>query len=90
LDAGEAEKIEAAAKDAETAIASGDKEKIDAAAEALGKASQKLGEKMYADAQAAQAGADAAGGQAAGSEPGKKPEGDVVDAEFTEVKDTKK
>ena len=39
LDAGEAEKIEAAAKDAETAIASGDKEKIDAAAEALGKAS---------------------------------------------------
>ena len=90
LDAGEAEKIEAAAQDAETAIASGDKEKIDAAAEALGKASQKLGEKMYADAQAAQAGADAAGGQAAGSEPGKKPEGDVVDAEFTEVKDTKK
>ena len=90
LDAGEAEKIEAAAKDAETAIASGDKEKIDAAAEALGKASQKLGEKMYADAQAAQAGADAAGGQTAGSESGKKPEGDVVDAEFTEVKDTKK
>jgi len=50
---------------------------------------QKLGEKMYADAAAAGAapGADAAGG---GKADGKKEDdGNVVDAEFTEVKDKK-
>ena len=96
LDKGEAEKIEAAAKEAEEALKTGDKAKIDAQAESLGKAAQKLGEKMYADQQAAQA---AAGGAApggggtnssGGSEGGKKDDGDVVDAEFTEVKDAKK
>jgi molecular chaperone DnaK len=48
-------------------------------------ASQKLGEKMYADQQAAQA----AGGDAAGAQPGRAPKADaddVVDAEFKEVK----
>jgi len=62
-----------------------DKAAIDAKVEALSTASQKLGEKMYADAQAAQA---AAGGAPGGAEPGSsKPADDnVVDAEFKEVK----
>ena len=94
LEAGEAEKIEASAKEAEEALKSDDKARIDAAAEALGQAAQKLGEKMYADAQAAQAAAGGAGPEAAGAAggkaDGKKDAGDVVDAEFTEVKDGKK
>jgi len=55
--------------------------------EALGQASQKLGEKVYADAQA-QAGA--AGGAGAEGGKGKSEDADVVDAEFTEVQDDKK
>ena len=87
LDAGEKEKIEAALKDAEEALKSDDKATIEAKTEALMTTSQKLGEKMYADQQAAQA---AAGGDAAGAQPGaeapKANADDVVDAEFKEVK----
>jgi molecular chaperone DnaK len=74
-------------KEAEEVVKGDDKDAIDAKAEALATAAQKLGEKMYAAEQAkAQAGqADAATGKEA-----KKDEGDVVDAEFTEVKDEKK
>jgi molecular chaperone DnaK len=94
LEAGESDKIEAAAKEAEEAIKSGDKAKIDASTETLGKAAQKLGEKMYAEQQAAQqaaAGGAGPGGNAGGAQSeAKKDDGDVVDAEFTEVKDGKK
>src|SRR5690348_7987653 len=55
LDAGEKEKIEAAVKDAEAALKSEDKAKIDAAAQSLAQAAQKLGEKMYAAQQQQQA-----------------------------------
>ena len=88
LDAGEKETIEAALKDAEGVLKSDDKSAIEAKAQALAQAAQKLGEKMYADAQAkqqAEAGAQAE--QPAGE--AKKDEGNVVDAEFTEVKDKK-
>ena len=84
LEAGEKEKIEAALKDAEASLKSGEKTDIEAKAQALAQASQKLGEKMYAEQQA-KAQAEAQPGQA---EPGKKDE-NVVDAEFTEVKDKK-
>jgi molecular chaperone DnaK len=84
LDAGEKDKIEAAAKEAEEAIKSDDKDRIDAKSQALAQAAQKLGEKMYADSQAAQ---QQTGGAEQAS--GKKAESDVVDAEFTEVKDKK-
>ncbi|MDH5205450.1 MAG: molecular chaperone DnaK, partial [Hylemonella sp.] len=57
LEADEKEKIEAAAKELEEAIKGEDKADIDAKTEALMTASQKLGEKMYADQQAAQAAA---------------------------------
>ena len=86
LDAGEKDKIEAALKEAEESIKSGDKAQIEAKSQALAQASQKLGEKMYADAQAAQGAAQAGGEQAQGE---KKDDGNVVDAEFTEVKDKK-
>ena len=78
-------KIEAALKDAEEAMKSDDKEKIDAKTQALSQAAQKLGEKMYAEAQQAQ------GAQSGGDAKASKPadEANVVDAEFTEVKDKK-
>ena len=68
-------------------LKSEDKAEIDAKAQALAQAAQTLGQKMYAEQQkAAQA---AAGGEnAAGQESAKKDE-NVVDAEFTEVKDKK-
>jgi len=87
LEAGEKESVEAAIKDAEEALKSEDKDVIDAKAQTLAQAAQKLGEKMYADAQAQQgaAGAGAGGAQAESA----KSDDNVVDAEFTEVKDKK-
>jgi molecular chaperone DnaK len=96
LDAGEKEKIEAALKDLEGVMKNGDKETIEAKTQALASASQKLGEKIYADAQAknAQSQAGAQPQPGAGPAPGEEPkekevEGTVVDAEYTEVKDKK-
>ena len=88
LDAGEKEKIEAALKDAEAILKSENKTDIEAKAEALAKAAQKLGEKVYAESQKAAQGAAAGEPAAAGGE-AKKDDGNVVDAEFTEVKDKK-
>ena len=90
LSAEEKTAVEAALKEAEEVVKADDKAAIDSKAEALATAAQKLGEKMYAaeqaKAQAAGGGADA-GAQHAGD---KKPHDDnVVDAEFTEVKDKK-
>jgi molecular chaperone DnaK len=98
LDAGEKEKIESALKDLEGVVKTGDKETIDTKSHALAEASQKLGEKIYAEAQAKNAQAQAhaepqpgaqAPGAAGGQAPEKEVEGNVVDAEFTEVKDKK-
>ena len=86
LDAAEKEKIEAALKEAEEAVKGDDKAAIDAKAEELGKASQKLGEMLYADAQ--KQAQEAQAGQSTDSEQPKKGD-DVVDAEFEEVKDDK-
>jgi molecular chaperone DnaK len=94
LDAGEKDKIEAALKELEETLKSNssDKAAIEAKIEVVATASQKLGEKMYADMQAQGAAAGAAAG-AAGSAGGasagqgeSKPEDDVVDADFKEVK----
>ncbi len=87
LDAAEKASIEAAIKDVEDVLRDGDKEVITAKTEALSQAAQKLGEKMYAQQQSADAAAGA--GAEAGAQQAKKDEGDVVDAEFTEVKDKK-
>ena len=91
LDAAEKDAITAAVKDLEEALKGDDKDAIDAKTTALMAASQKLGEKMYADQQAEQAAAGAGAGTAdAGnaSSANSKPSDDdnVVDAEVKEVK----
>jgi molecular chaperone DnaK len=88
--ADEKSKIEAAAKELEEAIKGDDKARIESKTEALAKVAQKLGERMYAEA-------PGAGTAQAGPQPGahgsagesKKADENVVDAEFTEVKDKK-
>jgi molecular chaperone DnaK len=82
LDAGEKEKIEAAIKDLEAVIQSDDKESISSKSAALMVASQKLGEKVYADMQAK----EAAQGAAAGAQAAPAADDNVVDAEVKEVK----
>ncbi len=92
LDAAEKEKIEAALKDAEESLKSEDQADIEAKTEALMTASQKLGEKVYAESQAAAAAAGAAAGEGAPQSAGasdKPADDNVVDAEFTEVKEKK-
>jgi molecular chaperone DnaK len=89
LDAEEKGKIEQALTDAEEAIKANDKDEIQAKSQELAAASQKLAEKMNAQAQEQQApqGADStagSGGQAT------EDDANVVDAEFEEVKDNKK
>ncbi|MDP2792842.1 MAG: molecular chaperone DnaK [Sulfurisoma sp.] len=88
LEADEKARIEAAIKDAEEAIKGSDKDAIDAKSQALGQVSQKLGEKIYAESQQAAGGDQPGAGAAPGGE-AKKDDADVVDAEFTEVKDKK-
>jgi molecular chaperone DnaK len=87
LDAAEKSAIEAAVKELEEALKGEDKDAIDAKTTALMTASQKLGEKMYADAQAA-GGAEAAAAAAASAGAGASAAADdnVVDAEVKEVK----
>jgi len=87
LDAGEKEKIEAALQEAEEAIKTDDKETIEAKSNALMEASQKLGEKVYAQQQAESSNAEAG---PAGEPTEKTVDADIVDAEFEEVKDDKK
>ncbi len=81
LEAEEKEAIEKAIADLEETLKEGDKEAIDAKVEALGVASQKMGEKMYADMQAQAAAQEGAEGTA--QQPADE---NVVDADFKEVK----
>ncbi|HEX4986844.1 MAG TPA: molecular chaperone DnaK [Burkholderiales bacterium] len=83
--ADEKAKIEAAIKAAEEALKGDDKDAIEAKTQALAEASHKLAEKMYAQQQPG--GDNAAPKSEAGGE--KAADGDVVDAEFEEVKDKK-
>jgi molecular chaperone DnaK len=89
LEAGEKEKIEEAIKEAEEAIKGDDKEALEKKTEALMTASQKLGEKMYADMQAKQAAEQATAGAASGAADAKPADENVVDAEFKEVNEKK-
>ncbi|MBC7945741.1 MAG: Hsp70 family protein, partial [Burkholderiales bacterium] len=83
-------KIEKALKEAEEALKGNDKDAIESKTEALAAASHKLAEQIYAQQQQPQQDAPQESGaeQSAGS--GKKhDDGDVVDAEFEEVKEKK-
>ncbi|MFT3736979.1 MAG: molecular chaperone DnaK [Rhodocyclaceae bacterium] len=75
-------KIEVALKETEEVLKSDDKAEIEAKAQALAMVSQKLGEAMYAQQQGA-------GAATAEATAGKPADDNVVDAEFTEVKDAK-
>ena len=92
--------VEEAIEEARRALTDGGLEKLNAALENLTKASHKIGEAMY-KAQAAAGGAPGAGGSAGGAgTPGAAPgdgnasaghgQGDVVDAEFVDVDESKK
>ena len=90
LDGDEKSKIEVALKDAEEAIKSNDKETIDAKTQALTEASHKLAEKMYSQEQAQQTQQEQTDSEPSSSNTREKTvEGEVVDAEFEEVKDKK-
>jgi len=82
LEADEKTKIEEAIKDLESVVKDGDKETIEAKTNALMEASQKLGEKINADAQA-EANTESAQPNQGGE---KTVDAEVVDAEFEEVK----
>jgi molecular chaperone DnaK len=87
LEGSEKEAIELALKELEEAIKGSDKVAIETKTEALGKVSQKLGEKAMA-AEQAKAGGGAPGAAPAGAS-GAAPDADVVDADFKEVDDKK-
>jgi molecular chaperone DnaK len=86
ISADEKSRIEAAIKAAEEAIKGDDKDAIEARSKDLAEASHKLAEKIYSQQQT----------QNGGSQPqpesggAKSEDGNVVDAEFEEVKDQKK
>ncbi|ETX10522.1 molecular chaperone DnaK [Marinomonas ushuaiensis DSM 15871] len=76
--------IETAITELEEALTSNNKEQIEEKTNALTQASGSLAQKMYADAEAADAAEQPAEGEQASSQD------DAVDAEFEEVKDDKK
>ena len=82
ISADEKAAIEAALKEAEEALKGNDKDTIEAKTKALGEASHKLAEKMYAE-QAQPTGGAPEGGKTEADD-------NVVDAEFEEVKTEKK
>ena len=82
----EKDKIDSSIKDLQEALKTDNKDEIEAKNKALAEASQKLGEKVYAEQQAKQQAQSAPQG---GNEE-KTVDADVVDAEFEEVKDEKK
>ncbi len=85
LESGEKEKIETAIKDLEEAIKSDDKTQIEEKSKLLGEAAQKFGEKVYASQQ------NQGSQNNQGAEKNEKTvDGDVVDADFEEVKNENK
>ena len=80
LDEAEKTAIETALKEVEDVLQSDDKDAIEAKTNALMEASQKLGEKVYAEQQAE------ANTESAQPQGEKTVDGDVLDAEFEEVK----
>jgi molecular chaperone DnaK len=86
LDAGEKEAIEKAVAKLEETLKGEDKDALDRDTEALMTASQKLGEKVYADMQAQQQASAAAAGGSGAESGASKADDNVVDAEVKEVK----
>jgi molecular chaperone DnaK len=92
----DAKSVEEALEKAKSALAGGNLESIEAANKELETASHKVAEVLYSAAQKAGAGGGAgtppgAGGAAGGPgpEPKKPGEGEVIDAEYVDVDETK-
>lgn len=85
----EKSKIEVALKEAEDILKTDKKEDIDAKTQALAEASHKLAEKMYQKEGDQQAQTQTGAGASSSNQQEKPVEGEVVDAEFEEVKDKK-
>ncbi len=85
---------EEALEEARRALADGGLERLNAAAETLTKASHRIAEQMYKAQQATAGAAGAPGGgqgpSGGGSAPSQGGQGDVVDAEFVDVDESKK
>ncbi len=91
LEAGEKEAIESAITDLEAAMKTDDGADIEAKTKALGEASGKMAERLYAEKGGAEAAGGAPGAEAAGDAAGANAGADdVVDAEFEEVDEAKK
>jgi molecular chaperone DnaK len=86
IEADEKSKIESALVALRETLKGDDKAAIEASMQSLAQASHKLAERLYAEKNPQ----DAAQGATDGAAAGAAPAGDVVDAEFTEVKDEKK
>ena len=86
VEADEKAKIEEAVKELEAVMSGEDKDAIETKTDNLMKASQKLGEKVYAQNAQDGAASAAAGSDSSGSSGSKADAEDVVDAEFKEVK----
>jgi molecular chaperone DnaK len=95
LPEGDAKTVEEALEKAKSALAGGNLESIEAANKELETASHKVAEVLYSSAKAPGAGGagtppGAGGGAGAGGPEPKKPgDGDVIDAEFVDVDDSK-
>jgi len=92
VDGAERAKVESALSDLRSVLKGDDKAAIDKKAEALMQASGNIAQQAAAAAQPGAAGADAGAQGAAGGTSGgsSKTNDDAVDAEFEEVKDSKK
>ncbi|MBK5930659.1 molecular chaperone DnaK [Halochromatium salexigens] len=91
LEEGEKERIESTISELEEAMKGEDKDKIESLTQALGEASGKMAERLYAEDQGGEAGGGSgAAGEAGAGEGANAQSDDVVDAEFEEVKDDKR
>jgi molecular chaperone DnaK len=87
LEAGVKADIEGAIKNAKNALEGQDAQAMKTAADQLSQTSHKLAEAMYAKASQQQTGQSAGNTQGPSTDEGKKKKEDVVDADFTEVKE---
>ncbi len=94
LSEGDIKPVEEAIEKAKSALAGGGLEAMQSASQDLDAASHKVAEALYRSGAAAGAAASGAtGGEQqgpSGAEPGKKGEGDVIDAEYVDVDESKK
>ncbi len=89
IDSSEKANIDSALQDARTALDSNDTDTIKSAADRLTQVSHKLAEAMYAKASQTAQEQGGTGEAEKGEDTQKKPDEDVVEAEFEEVKDNK-